>query len=84
MEAIVNITYAGHNADLPDLVPADATDTQVRAFVVEALAAGFVGMPAQANAEIGDFVVERYAANETYPTPRMVVRPKVPFGAEQR
>ena len=79
--ATVNITYAGHNADLPDPVLVTATDTEVRNFVREAVRAGFAGMPANADVEVSDFVVERYSPNDANPAARMVVRPKVPFGA---
>lgn len=80
-EARVNITYAGQNGDLPDAVSNDATDGDVRQWVTEAVRGGDVpGIPADADAAFGDFVVDRFAANEDRPYNLIQVRPKTAYG----
>lgn len=79
--AKVNVTYSGLNVDLPQPVPVEATDAQIIQWATEAVAGGFAGMPAQADADFSGFVVERYLN----PTPErqeplIMLRPKVPFG----
>jgi len=81
MEAKVNITWAGQNGDLPDLVNFDATDADVKSWVTEAIRTGGVpGIRADATTDLTDFVVDRFIENEAYPIPRIVIRPKTPFG----
>lgn len=80
-EARVNVTYAGSNGDLPDPVALDATDADVKAWVTEAVRAGSVpGIPARADADFTDFVVDRFAADEHRPYALLQIRPKTPFG----
>lgn len=80
--ARLNITYQGHNGDLPDPVMVDATDDQIRRMIVEALAAGNIpGIPRFPAANLTDFVVDRFAATAEIPVARVMVRPKTPFGA---
>lgn len=82
MDARVNITWNGQNGDLPDLVNYDATDAEVRGWATEAIRTGGVpGIAADGNADLQDFVVDRFPANDAYPVPRLVIRPKTPFGA---
>ena len=80
-EARVNVTYGGENGDLPDPVSYDASDTDVLGWVSEALRTGGVpGIPAQDEADLGDFKVDRFDANDVRPFKLLQVRPKVPFG----
>ena len=80
-EARLNITWAGDNGDLPDPVAYDATDADVRQWVTEAVRNGDVpGIRADVNADFSDFVVDRFAANDTRPYNLIQIRPKTPFG----
>ncbi len=80
-EARVNITWAGQNGDLPDPVFYDATDADVRHWVTEAVRHGNVpGITADQRADFRDFVIDRFAANETRPYNLIQIRPKTPFG----
>lgn len=73
-ELSLNITWDGTNGDLPDLVSADATDSQIRDWAAEAVRNGDVpGITADPNVNFSDFVVDRYP-------PKIFLRPKVPFG----
>jgi len=81
-EAQVRVTYDGQQGDLPDPVPFDATDAQVRTWAAEALRTGLAGIDAQPDLAAGaldDFVVDRYPAKDDLPN-RLMLRPKVPFG----
>jgi hypothetical protein len=81
-QAKVNVTYGGQNGDLPDTVSVDAADGDIKAWVTEAVRGGGVpGIPAAPTANFADFVVDRFAANETRPWALFSVRPKTPFGA---
>jgi hypothetical protein len=80
--ARVNVSYGGQNAELPETVSLDATPEQIKAWVGEALRGGDIpGIPADRNASVEDFVVDKYEPNEQRPYPLFMVRPKVPFGA---
>jgi hypothetical protein len=80
-EARVNITYGGKNGDLPDPVFFQSTDGDVKNWVTEAVRNGSVpGLDAAANADFGDYVVDRFAATEARPYALIQVRPKTPFG----
>jgi len=79
--ARVEITWAGHHAELPDGMAVDATDDQVRAMVQEAVANGFPGMPADPNVNLRDFVIDRFGPSETRQTHLLLARPKTAFGA---
>lgn len=79
-QARVNITWKGNNADLPDPVPYDATEGDVKQWVTEAVRAGIPGIPADPTADFRDFVVDRFAANDVTPYNRLMIRPKTPFG----
>lgn len=81
-EARVNVTFGGQNGDLPDPVFFDSTDGDVRAMVTEAIRDGSIpGIPAQADADFGDFVVDRFATTEARPYNLIQLRPKTPFGS---
>lgn len=80
-EARVNITWAGQNGDLPDLVRFDAAGTEVLGWVTEAVRTGYVpGITRDRNADFTDFVVDRFTANDARPYNLIQIRPKTPFG----
>lgn len=79
-EARVNVTWQGQNADLPDPVSWDASDGDVKQWVTEALRGGIPGIRADAQVNLQDFVVDRFAANDAVPYNRFMIRPKTPFG----
>jgi hypothetical protein len=80
-EAKVNITYKGQNGDLPDPVNFESTNGDVLGWVAEAIHTGSVpGINADPTANLTDFVVDRFALDETTPYNRLMVRPKTPFG----
>ena len=80
MNAQVNVTWEGQNGDLPDMVLYDATDTEILRWAQEALQNGGVpGIGEDAEADLTDFVVDRFPAKDDLPN-RLVVRPKTPFG----
>jgi hypothetical protein len=80
MEAILNITVNGQNGALPDPVPYDAPDTNIRAWATEAVRNGGVpGIDTDPNVDFRDFVVDRYDARDGLPA-RIAIRPKTPFG----
>lgn len=79
--ARVNVTWSRENGDLRDPVSVDASDTDVKRMVQEALRSGGVtGIRADANADLTDFVVDRFGPNDEYPFARIIMRPKTPFG----
>lgn len=79
--ARINITYAGVNGDLVDLVDYDMNDLAIKAQVQESIVSGSVpGMAAQQNVDLTDFVVDRFPATQDNPDNRIFVRPKTPFG----
>ncbi|MEL6349923.1 MAG: hypothetical protein AAFV53_42870 [Myxococcota bacterium] len=80
-EARLNITWQGQNADLPDPVPFDATDRQLKQWAAEAIAHGSVpGIRNHGRLNVRDFVVDRFPANNQTPYARIFIRPKTPFG----
>lgn len=79
--ARLNVTWSGNNGDLPDAVPFDATDTDLRAMATEALRNGGIpGIPADGGANLNDFVVDRFNSTNEVPFNRVFIRPKTPFG----
>ena len=79
--ARLNVTWAGANGDLPDPVPYDATDEQLRTMAAESIESGYIpGIPADAGVDLTDFVVDRFASSAEVPYPRVFIRPKTPFG----
>lgn len=79
--ARLNITYNGQNGDLPDPVLFDAADGDIKQWAAEALTAGIPGIDPVANPDLTNFMVDRFPAHGDVPYPRIVVRPKTPFGA---
>ena len=79
-EATVNITYSGQNGDLPDPVPYDTSDAEIKRMVIESVRDGYVpGIVAAGNVDLGNFVVDRFGATHEQPHNRIFVRPKTPF-----
>lgn len=79
--AKLTVTYNGQQGDLPDLVPYDSTDADIKQMVFESLTGGYIpGIDAVANAQLNDFVVDRFPARDDVPFNRLSLRPKTPFG----
>jgi hypothetical protein len=79
--ARVNVTYGGQNGDLPDPVSFDATDGDVKQWIVESLRTGGIpGIPETHDVDLKDFVVDRFEATEARPYRLLQLRPKTPFG----
>jgi hypothetical protein len=77
----VNITISGQNADLPEPVPLDATDGDIKQWATEAVRSGTLpGVPRNETATFTDFVVDRFPPTEQRPYNLIQVRPKTPFG----
>ena len=80
-EARLNVTWRGQNGDLPQNVPFDASDAEVKAWVLEVLRAdGVPGVARDGAANLDDFVVDRFPGTAEMPYNRLFVRPKTPFG----
>ena len=78
--ARLNVTINGQNGDYPDPVNHDMADGDVKQIATEAIRSGYIpGITEDANADLADFVVDRFPATEELP-PRLMVRPKTPFG----
>lgn len=78
--ARLNVTYAGQNGDLPDPVQFDATEANIKHVAEESLRDGYIpGIEPIADVDLSDFVVDRFPATDDLP-PRIMIRPKVPFG----
>ena len=80
-EARVNVTYAALNGDLIDAMAFDATDADIKAMLTEALRGGSVrGIPAQANPDLTNYVIDRFPATGERPWNYIMCRPKTAFG----
>jgi hypothetical protein len=81
MDARLNITYAGSNGDLVDMVNFDASDADIRAWASEAIQSGSVpGITATANPNLAGFMIDRFPATDVRPYPLIQLRPKTEFG----
>jgi hypothetical protein len=79
-DARLNVTINGQNGDFPDPVDYESTDEAVRQIAVEAIRTGYIpGIAADEDADLTDFVVDRFPATDELPA-RLMVRPKTPFG----
>lgn len=78
--AQLNITWAGANGDLPDPVAYDTPLADIKRIATEAVRDGIPGIPADAAADFGDFIVDRFPSTEDVPNNRLMLRPKTPFG----
>lgn len=79
-DARLTITYNGQQGDLPDTVPYDLPDAEILRLAQECLILGIPGINADPNANLKDFVVDRFPARDDVPYNRLSVRPKTPFG----
>ena len=80
-EALVNVTWAGQNGDMPQPVEFDASNQDILSWVTEAVQSGSIpGIPSDPDADFSGFVVEKLAATEVRPTNQVIVRPKTAFG----
>jgi hypothetical protein len=78
---VLNITYNGYSADLPDELDGELTDDDIRRIAVEVVRGGNVpGLydPELRDGAFRDFVVDRFDTPEG--GRRIYLRPKVPFG----
>lgn len=79
--ARLNITINGQNGDHPDPMDFELTDEEIKRIATESLISGYVtGIDAIPDANLSDFVVDRFSATDELP-PRLMIRPKTPFGA---
>lgn len=83
--AKLTITYNGEQGDLPDPVPYDATDADLKQMASESVREGYVpGISAAADVNFTDFVVDRFPARHDIPFNRLALRPKTPFGGTEK
>ena len=81
--ARMNITWAGQNGDLPDPVAYDTPTAQLLQMAKESIRNGDVpGIPQDVNADLTDFVVDRFPATGELPN-RVFIRSKTPFGGQE-
>ena len=81
-EARLNVTWQRQNGDLPDPVPLDSADGDIRQWVTEAVRAGSVpGIPADPAANFQDYVIDRFDPTEARPHHLISIRPKTAYGA---
>jgi len=79
--ASLNVTWQGNNGDLPDPVPYDATDGDLKQMAAEAVRGGDIpGIPSDGAVDLNDFIVDRFPATEDVQSNRIFIRPKTPFG----
>ena len=80
-EALVNVTWAGQNGDMPQPVEFDSSNQDILTWVTEAVRSGSIpGITSDPDADFSDFVVEKLAATEVRPTNQVIIRPKTAFG----
>lgn len=78
--ARLNVTINGQNGDYPDPVSFDSADGDIKQIAAEAIRTGYIpGIDPDPNVNLTDFVIDRFQATEELP-PRLMVRPKTPFG----
>jgi hypothetical protein len=79
--ARLNITWNGANGELPDRVPRDASDEELKQMAAEALETGYVpGIPEVQDLDLTHYVVHRTAPSAEVPDPYLFVTPKTPVG----
>ena len=85
-EARLNITWNGVNGELPDPVPYDATEADLKAWAQEAIRGGSIpGIPADPQADLNNMpnnmvmVVDRFPAQGEN-MPNLFLRPDSPLG----
>jgi len=78
--ARLNVTFNGQNGDYPDPVNFDSADGDLKQIATEAIRTGYIpGIDANPTVNLTDFVVDRFQATAEMP-PRLMLRPKTPFG----
>lgn len=80
-QAKLIISYNAQLGELPDPVNYDAGLASIQTWATEAVHSGIPGITADPTANFTDFVVDRYPATDDIPYNRLMLRPKVPFGA---
>jgi hypothetical protein len=78
--AKLTITYNGQQGDLPDPVPYDATDGDLKQMATESVQGGYVPGIDAAQVDFTDFVIDRFPARQDILLNRISLRPKTPFG----
>lgn len=79
--AKLTITFNGQQGDLPDPVPYDSADTDLKRMATESVRDGYVpGIDAAPAVDFSDFVVDRFPSRPDVPFNRLSLRPKTPFG----
>lgn len=73
------VTYAGQQGDLPETVDPNMSDADIKQIATEALRTGHIVGITAVEANLDDFVVERFKATDELPA-RCCLRPKTPFG----
>jgi len=76
--AVLIVNLDGQMGELPDLIPYDAPEADVRRWATEAVAGGLPGIDAQ-DVNFTNYVVARIPAKDNLPD-RVQVRPKTAFG----
>jgi len=79
-EARVNVTYNRQNGDLLDSVHVHSCDSDLRAWVSEAIVSGSIPGIDATRANFSGHIVDRFNANDTRPYNLIQIRPKTPFG----
>lgn len=79
--ARVLINFLGTATEMPDPVDREATDAAVRAMVTEAIESGSIPGIAAQQADLRDFVIDRFPPTEERAYALLMMRPKTPFGA---
>lgn len=76
---VINLTVRGLSANYVTHVPAEATDHDIRRYCEEAIRSGEVPgfQPDLSGGGLADHVIDRFVIDGQ---PRIIVRPRVPFG----
>lgn len=78
--AVVLVTYQRQTQELPQPVYIDSSDSDIKAWVAEAIENGDLEGITAARVDLTDFSVDRIAPTEHVPHNIIQVRPKTPFG----
>ena len=85
-EARVNVTHLGSNGELPDPVPYNSTDAEIRQWISEAIRTGSIpGIAADPTVDLSNYMVDKFdapvnpvAGQRDYNL--LTLRPKVAYG----
>lgn len=80
-EARLNVTWAGNNFDLPDPIFWNMEDREIRSIAEEVIRNGALGVVADRDVDLTDFVIDRFPVNDQRPYRLYQIRPKTPFGS---